>query len=159
MIPAHDSPLAALAFDASGTKLATASEKVCGLISVCWFKNQSLNPSINIRYLFFFCFFFVLSRERSFASFLFQRARSCLSSGGEWRGNGWKRNSSISMIQSVISHCRQRCENVNAFVCLLLDVWVSARWPSVWKDFICLLQATQRRFISSSWRHREKSTS
>uniref|UniRef100_A0AAY4BUF9 WD repeat domain phosphoinositide-interacting protein 2 n=1 Tax=Denticeps clupeoides TaxID=299321 RepID=A0AAY4BUF9_9TELE len=28
MIPAHDSPLAALAFDASGTKLATASEKV-----------------------------------------------------------------------------------------------------------------------------------
>jgi hypothetical protein len=29
MIPAHDSPLAALAFDASGTKLATASEKVC----------------------------------------------------------------------------------------------------------------------------------
>lgn len=27
MIPAHDSPLAALAFDASGTKLATASEK------------------------------------------------------------------------------------------------------------------------------------
>lgn len=37
MIPAHDSPLAALAFDASGTKLATASEKVkvpmCLLIS------------------------------------------------------------------------------------------------------------------------------
>lgn len=30
MIPAHDSPLAALAFDASGTKLATASEKVRG---------------------------------------------------------------------------------------------------------------------------------
>ncbi|XP_030651896.1 WD repeat domain phosphoinositide-interacting protein 2 isoform X1 [Nomascus leucogenys] len=28
MIPAHDSPLAALAFDASGTKLATASEKM-----------------------------------------------------------------------------------------------------------------------------------
>lgn len=28
MIPAHDSPLAALACDASGTKLATASEKV-----------------------------------------------------------------------------------------------------------------------------------
>lgn len=28
MIPAHNSPLAALAFDASGTKLATASEKV-----------------------------------------------------------------------------------------------------------------------------------
>lgn len=28
MIPAHDSPLAALAFDASGTKMATASEKV-----------------------------------------------------------------------------------------------------------------------------------
>lgn len=28
MIPAHDSPLAALAFDATGTKLATASEKV-----------------------------------------------------------------------------------------------------------------------------------
>lgn len=28
MIPAHDSPLAALAFDSSGTKLATASEKV-----------------------------------------------------------------------------------------------------------------------------------
>lgn len=28
MIPAHDSPLAALAFDAGGTKLATASEKV-----------------------------------------------------------------------------------------------------------------------------------
>ena len=28
MIPAHDSPLAALAFDASGIKLATASEKV-----------------------------------------------------------------------------------------------------------------------------------
>jgi hypothetical protein len=28
MIPAHDSPLAALAFDASGSKLATASEKV-----------------------------------------------------------------------------------------------------------------------------------
>lgn len=31
MIPAHDSPLAALAFDASGTKLATASEKVMWL--------------------------------------------------------------------------------------------------------------------------------
>lgn len=28
MIPAHDSPLAALAFDWHGTKLATASEKV-----------------------------------------------------------------------------------------------------------------------------------
>lgn len=27
MIPAHDSPLAALAFNASGTKIATASEK------------------------------------------------------------------------------------------------------------------------------------
>ena len=27
MIPAHDSPLAAIAFDASGSKLATASEK------------------------------------------------------------------------------------------------------------------------------------
>lgn len=32
MIPAHDSPLAALAFDASGTKLATASEKVRGVL-------------------------------------------------------------------------------------------------------------------------------
>lgn len=32
MIPAHDSPLAALAFDASGTKLATASEKVTQLL-------------------------------------------------------------------------------------------------------------------------------
>lgn len=32
MIPAHDSPLAALAFDASGTKLATASEKVRELL-------------------------------------------------------------------------------------------------------------------------------
>ena len=28
MIPAHDSPLAAIAFDWHGTKLATASEKV-----------------------------------------------------------------------------------------------------------------------------------
>lgn len=31
MIPAHDSPLAALAFDSSGAKLATASEKVGAL--------------------------------------------------------------------------------------------------------------------------------
>lgn len=38
MIPAHDSPLAALAFDASGTKLATASEKVCLLwLGETWF--------------------------------------------------------------------------------------------------------------------------
>lgn len=37
MIPAHDSPLAALAFDASGTKLATASEKVSvDLIITIW---------------------------------------------------------------------------------------------------------------------------
>jgi len=28
MIPAHDNPLAALAFNAQGTKIATASEKV-----------------------------------------------------------------------------------------------------------------------------------
>ncbi len=35
MIPAHDSPLAALAFDASGTKLATASEKVERRVCVC----------------------------------------------------------------------------------------------------------------------------
>lgn len=28
MIPAHDNPLAAIAFNAQGTKLATASEKV-----------------------------------------------------------------------------------------------------------------------------------
>lgn len=35
MIPAHDSPLAALAFDASGTKLATASEKVRWLSLTC----------------------------------------------------------------------------------------------------------------------------
>lgn len=28
MIPAHDNPLASLAFNAQGTKLATASEKV-----------------------------------------------------------------------------------------------------------------------------------
>lgn len=41
MIPAHDSPLAALAFDASGTKLATASEKVntvCLRQPVCEFR-------------------------------------------------------------------------------------------------------------------------
>ena len=36
MIPAHDSPLAALAFDHSGTKLATASEKVCVTCSPVW---------------------------------------------------------------------------------------------------------------------------
>lgn len=29
MISAHESPLAAMAFDISGTKLATASNKVC----------------------------------------------------------------------------------------------------------------------------------
>lgn len=37
MIPAHDSPLAALAFDASGTKLATASEKVNGDVTFFFF--------------------------------------------------------------------------------------------------------------------------
>ena len=36
MIPAHDSPLAALAFDASGTKLATASEKVSSYSTAHW---------------------------------------------------------------------------------------------------------------------------
>lgn len=42
MIPAHDSPLAALAFDASGTKLATASEKVSLLYPVKdWFRGFS----------------------------------------------------------------------------------------------------------------------
>jgi len=29
MIPAHDNPLAAIAFNAQGTKIASASEKVC----------------------------------------------------------------------------------------------------------------------------------
>lgn len=43
MIPAHDSPLAALAFDASGTKLATASEKVCVFKS---FPSLKVSPSI-----------------------------------------------------------------------------------------------------------------
>ena len=33
MISAHDSPVAALTFNASGTKLASASEKVCVLLS------------------------------------------------------------------------------------------------------------------------------
>ena len=31
MIPAHDNPLAAIAFNAQGTKIATASEKVSSL--------------------------------------------------------------------------------------------------------------------------------
>lgn len=46
MIPAHDSPLAALAFDASGTKLATASEKVerC----VCVTRIQTLIQSLQL---------------------------------------------------------------------------------------------------------------
>uniref|UniRef100_A0A672K3W7 WD repeat domain phosphoinositide-interacting protein 2 n=1 Tax=Sinocyclocheilus grahami TaxID=75366 RepID=A0A672K3W7_SINGR len=41
MIPAHDSPLAALAFDASGTKLATASEKVEPWV-ICQYSYDSL---------------------------------------------------------------------------------------------------------------------
>lgn len=32
MIPAHDNPLAAITFNAQGTKIATASEKVSGLL-------------------------------------------------------------------------------------------------------------------------------
>lgn len=42
MIPAHDSPLAALAFDASGTKLATASEKVELCVCVCVFTGLAI---------------------------------------------------------------------------------------------------------------------
>ena len=36
MIPAHDSPVAALTFNYTGTKLATASEKVCHITKMCW---------------------------------------------------------------------------------------------------------------------------
>lgn len=32
MIPAHDSPVAAMAFNSAGTKLSTASEKVLDLV-------------------------------------------------------------------------------------------------------------------------------
>lgn len=82
MIPAHDSPLAALAFDASGTKLATASEKVTSVkhdrslsklyqvVSVCFlFKCLSLPP-----------------RAQSSVSSPSQRDRSSLNFGEASRG-------------------------------------------------------------------------
>ena len=40
MIPAHDNPLAAIAFNAQGNRIATASEKVS--ISVLIFEGMSL---------------------------------------------------------------------------------------------------------------------
>lgn len=46
MIPAHDSPLAALAFDASGTKLATASEKVGVWLGWFYFFSSCLSKQI-----------------------------------------------------------------------------------------------------------------
>lgn len=49
MIPAHDSPLAALAFDASGTKLATASEKVNGDVAFFFFSFRSAFALIRMR--------------------------------------------------------------------------------------------------------------
>lgn len=48
MIPAHDSPLAALAFDASGTKLATASEKV-----ICLTRLEDRQRRPCVRFLFY----------------------------------------------------------------------------------------------------------
>lgn len=68
MIPAHDSPLAALAFDASGTKLATASEKVrlystparrrlCGLFLSCFrFPPEQIHHRCRLCPLFIFHF-------------------------------------------------------------------------------------------------------
>ncbi len=45
MINAHDGPLAAIAFDMSGTKIATASTKVC---------DRTLDLMNSSKYVFFF---------------------------------------------------------------------------------------------------------
>ena len=90
MIPAHDSPLAALAFDASGTKLATASEKVTlkdtGLLSSVCFPPERVNITavaspLSVTFVFHFLF-----RAQSSESSQSQRDRSSLSFGEESRG-------------------------------------------------------------------------
>ena len=52
MIPAHDSSLAAIAFDWYGTKLATASEKVSQSLISPWTKSQG-SELLNLFVLFF----------------------------------------------------------------------------------------------------------
>lgn len=88
MIPAHDSPLAALAFDASGTKLATASEKVGKLLYsalTCWVTALFVadpfccRPLSNV-------FVSAPLRAQLFASSQSQRDRNSLSSEEESRG-------------------------------------------------------------------------
>lgn len=90
MIPAHDSPLAALAFDASGTKLATASEKVNSYFTAACVAHFFL------LLLLLFSSFLHLSlplREQSFASSPSQRDRSSLSFGEESRGRTFAESS------------------------------------------------------------------
>lgn len=87
MIPAHDSPLAALAFDASGTKLATASEKVNDYFECCFLFFTSICVLFNATQILFLPPLHALSslvylsplRERLSVSFQSQRDRSSLS--------------------------------------------------------------------------------
>lgn len=89
MIPAHDSPLAALAFDASGTKLATASEKVGRSqhrALVCYLCDLFMCEERLIPVVASFSSVVSLSlppRAQSFVSFQSQRDRSSLSFGEE----------------------------------------------------------------------------
>lgn len=104
MIPAHDSPLAALAFDASGTKLATASEKVSQEVKLSFFRSA---------FALILCL--LPPREQSFASSPSRRARSSSSSGEESKGASasarWPSASTASTCRPPAT--RKRCTSSN----------------------------------------------
>lgn len=142
MIPAHDSPLAALAFDASGTKLATASEKV----------NISAASHFSISYL---------SASPSSAAICHVLAGNChsrlLHSGGPealWvpeRSQKVKSLAAEPQIATVTWFLRRPLHFPSG-------ASASARWHSASMAYTCRPPATQRRCTSSNLRPRRKNT-
>lgn len=175
MIPAHDSPLAALAFDASGTKLATASEKVQHFTVQCtgptsmwlicvWFLFSAWANTDHCRFskcCHPLCIFHFLPGH-SHSCLLNPRGTEALrvSKRSQEVDDSWFTCYSFIFweIKAVLlrwtstrSYVLYICITCfPTYVLLILGVWASAHWHSVWKACTCRPPATQRRSTSSN---------
>lgn len=166
MIPAHDSPLAALAFDATGTKLATASEKVvqllcgtlpCHLRSWFCFPHEEMRILIlascnSVATLYIFCAFFHFLSGYSHPCLLDPRGTEAL----RVSTRSQEVDGSCTAVLILRNICARFCTCLPSPLCTCVAVLVSSgalasvRWRSVWTACTFLPPATQRRSTSSN---------
>lgn len=131
MIPAHDSPLAALTFNASATKLASASERVSSAADVppthkqaccaiwVWFRQR---PSDCLSY-----------RAPSSECSPFPMARACSSFAEEWRGESLNISNKIcieSLEDFSFSFLSMSPCTRSAWAAGYIGQWKIIRWSS-----------------------------